>query len=129
MLRSTSVTTQGSAQIAFADCTGGQRSWCAYSEAGSGGVDECGVTEVALDKKSKLKKSREELLEGVSNAEGLLNVLSDVCITSVAAEPTEILAKVSKPKVAQVVPAISFVFSICMNSSFVNSLKLGDGAK
>ena len=92
-------------------------------------MDECGVTEVALDKKSKLKKSREELLEGVSNAEGLLNVLSDVCITSAAAEPTEILAKVSKPKVAQVVPAISFVFSICMNSSFVNSLKLGDGAK
>ena len=130
MLRSTSVTTQGSAQIAFADCTGGQRSWCAYSEAGSGGMDECGVTEVVLDKKSKLKKSPEGLLEGVSNAEGLLNV-SDVCITSAVVEPTGILVKVLKPKVAQVVPAIPFVFSICMKSSFVSFLKLelDDGAK
>ena len=68
-----------------------------------------------IGQESKLKKSLEELLEGVSSAEGLLNALSDVCITSAAAKPAGILAKVSKPKVAQVVPAISFVFSICMN--------------
>ena len=97
-------------------------------------MDELGVTEVVLDEKSKLKKSLEELEEDASNSEGLLNALSDVCIASVVVGPagiSAISAKVSKPKFVPAVTVKSFGSSICMNSSFVSSLKLrlGDGAK